>query len=168
MAHRSSGGGRLTAHVSSRPRNPVAAVLAMPPFSCPFWPPFWRHPVRQSHRPLGPPFEARCPKLAARHRPGLMMCLAVAMLWTAEAGADDDVELARRLREQGRILPLEQLLSRAQELRAGIPVEVELHTEGERHAFVYEIEMLDRNGDVWSIVFDAETGALVHLDADED
>jgi uncharacterized membrane protein YkoI len=94
--------------------------------------------------------------------------LAGAMLWTAEAGADDDVELARRLREQGRILPLEQLLTRAQALRAGIPVEVELHVEDHRHAYVYEIEMLDRNGDLWSIAFDAETGELVHLDADED
>jgi uncharacterized membrane protein YkoI len=94
--------------------------------------------------------------------------LACAMLWTAPAGADDDVDLARRLREQGRILPLEQLLTRAQALRPGIPVEVELHAEDDRNAYVYEIEMLDRNGDVWSITFDAETGELVHLDADED
>lgn len=84
--------------------------------------------------------------------------------------ADDhqDVELARRLAEQGRILPLEQLLEHAQTLRAGIPIEVELHVQQERSGFVYEIEMLDREGIVWSIELDAETGRLVDLHADAD
>ncbi len=97
------------------------------------------------------------------------MALAVSMLTLGTANADDDdAELARRLLDQGRILSLEQLLTRAQELRAGIPVEVELHAEDDPSRYVYEIEMLDREGAVWSIAFDAKTGQLIHLDADED
>ena len=99
------------------------------------------------------------------HHCGLMV-FAVAMLGTAVA--DDDVELARRLLEQGRILPLEQLLTRARALRAGIPIEVELHAGDDPPAHVYEIEMLGPDGDVWSIAFDASTGRLLQLDADED
>jgi len=84
------------------------------------------------------------------------------------AAADWDVELARHLFEQGRILPLEQLLERAQRLRPGVPVEVELETDRGSGAYVYEIEMLDREGALWSVAFDAETGQLIHLDADQD
>ncbi|WP_201245841.1 PepSY domain-containing protein [Halochromatium salexigens] len=99
-------------------------------------------------------------------RCALTIALAGALLGPADA--DDDVELARRLLKQGRILPLEQLLTRAQALRAGIPVEVELHAEDDSTAYVYEIEMLDREGTVWSIAFDAQTGQLIDLDTDED
>ncbi|WP_201218816.1 PepSY domain-containing protein [Halochromatium roseum] len=98
-----------------------------------------------------------------------MMMLAVAVLIPRGADAgDDDAELARHLLSQGRILPLEQFLTRAQSVRPGIPVEVELHAEDDPHRYVYEIEMLDPDGAVWSIVFDARTGQLIDVDGDED
>jgi hypothetical protein len=77
-----------------------------------------------------------------------------------------DVELARRLAEQGHILPLEQLLLRTQALRAGIPIEVELHPSADQGTYVYEIDILDRAGAVWSLVFDAVTGQLIEFEAD--
>ncbi|MCF7994599.1 PepSY domain-containing protein [Lamprobacter modestohalophilus] len=107
--------------------------------------------------------------MTTRDRNWPMMMLAVAMLMPGGAHAGDDhVELARRLLAQGRILPLEQLLTQALSVRPGIPVEVELHAEDDPHRYVYEIEMLDRAGTVWSIAFDAKTGQLIDLDADED
>lgn len=98
-----------------------------------------------------------------------MLVLVLVLMMSGVADADDDdVELARHLLEQGQILPLEQLLTRAQQLRAGLPVEVELNAQGAPPRYVYEIEMLDREGVVWSIALDAKTGQLIHLEADED
>ncbi|MBK5938783.1 hypothetical protein CCR96_05860 [Halochromatium roseum] len=108
-------------------------------------------------------------RVAARDCCWPMMMLAVAVLIPRGADAgDDDAELARHLLSQGRILPLEQFLTRAQSVRPGIPVEVELHAEDDPHRYVYEIEMLDPDGAVWSIVFDARTGQLIDVDGDED
>ena len=112
---------------------------------------------------------ARYGKAGAGYRSVRMTILAVAALTPGIADADDDdAELARRLLAQGRILPLEQLLTRAQSVRPGIPVEVELHAEDDPSSYIYEIEMLDREGTVWSIAFDAKSGQLIHLDTDED
>jgi uncharacterized membrane protein YkoI len=97
----------------------------------------------------------------------LMLSL-VALPCTLLGDDQQDVDLARRLAEQGRILPLEQLLERAQRLRAGIPIEVELHTAADDNTYVYEIDILDRAGTVWSVGFDAVTGQLIELEADDD
>jgi uncharacterized membrane protein YkoI len=71
----------------------------------------------------------------------------------------DDHDQAKRLRESGRILPLEQIVEKARKLHSGHLIETELEHRGER--YVYEIELLDEHGKVWELRFDAATGELV-------
>ncbi len=76
------------------------------------------------------------------------------------AGADRrDHDDARALREQGAIVPLEEILRAATAQHPGRVVEVELDRRGE--AYVYEIELLDAAGEVWELRYDAGTGALL-------
>lgn len=82
--------------------------------------------------------------------------------------ADEDEMQAARLRAQGAILPLGDLLARAQVLRPGRLIDVRLHYEKEHSAYVYELMMLDPNGMVWEVEFDATSGALVELEQEDD
>ncbi|NEX17436.1 MAG: hypothetical protein C1943_12610 [Halochromatium sp.] len=137
----------------------LAGAIALPVDLMP-----WPH----THLSLPPTFwlaKTCCSRSGCRFM--LLFVLSMLMLGSAEAD-EDDVALARRLRAQGHILPLEQLLTRAQELKSGIPVEVELHAEDDPPRYRYEIEMLDGEGALWSIAFDAKTGQLIHLHSDED
>ena len=78
------------------------------------------------------------------------------------ARADDDkAAVAARLSNNGEILPLEQILERAQAQHPGKLLETELDDE-EGH-YVYEIKILDHKGMVWEMEFDAKTGALIRL-----
>jgi uncharacterized membrane protein YkoI len=73
--------------------------------------------------------------------------------------ASDDHEKARRLKEAGRILPLQEVVKKAQAEHPGRVIEVELDDDHGRH--VYEIELLDEQGEVWELYFDAATGDLI-------
>lgn len=70
--------------------------------------------------------------------------------------ADDDHEEAKRLVESGDILPLENVLKNAREVQSGKVLEVELETEKGKK--IYEIELLDTDGTVFELKFDAQTG----------
>lgn len=84
----------------------------------------------------------------------------------AAAGGHDDGgherhehEVVRELAEQGDILPLERILQHAARHRSGRVLEIEL----EKHAglLIYEVEILDADGAVWEMNFDARSGELV-------
>ena len=75
------------------------------------------------------------------------------------AFGDDDHDQARRLKEAGKILPLQEIVKKAQEVQSGRVIEVDFENEDGRH--IYEVELLDANGEVWELLFDAETGALI-------
>jgi Peptidase propeptide and YPEB domain len=66
---------------------------------------------------------------------------------------------AQRLRESGRILPLETIVQRAQALHPGKLLDIELEREDGR--YVYELELLDERGVVWELEYDAATGTLL-------
>ena len=70
-----------------------------------------------------------------------------------------DHDDALQLREQGAIVPLEDIVRAATAQRPGRVVEVELERKGAAH--VYEIEILDAGGEVWELKYDARTGALL-------
>ena len=118
--------------------------------------------------------------ISDRVRRGIAVTLLVvggaAMLPPAPAGADErapsaaayhserhrgegDQDYARRLFEQGYIVSLESILSRAQALRPGELLEVELEQKRGRH--VYEVEILDAAGEAWELKFDARDGRLL-------
>jgi len=70
------------------------------------------------------------------------------------ARADEHGE-ARRLRESGEILPLRQILRQVD----GRVLNVELeHRHGR---YVYEVQILDRGGQVWERHYDAGSGQLL-------
>jgi len=86
---------------------------------------------------------------------GLGLLCATGMALADRRDHDD----ARALREQGAIVPLEEVLRAATAQHPGRVVEVELERKGE--AYVYEIELLDAAGEVWELKYDARTGVLL-------
>jgi uncharacterized membrane protein YkoI len=86
--------------------------------------------------------------------------LALSATTTGTGLAQDlDHDDALHLRESGKILPLEQILDKAQQYHQGRVLEVEL--EKKRGLLVYEIELLDANGVVWEMKLNAVNGELV-------
>jgi uncharacterized membrane protein YkoI len=79
--------------------------------------------------------------------------------------ADDDHEKARRLKEAGSILPLQEVVKKAQAEHPGRVIEVELDDDDGRH--IYEIELLDEQGEVWEFKFDAATGDLIKRERED-
>jgi uncharacterized membrane protein YkoI len=79
--------------------------------------------------------------------------------------AGDDHEKARRLKEAGRILPLQEVVKKAQAEHPGRVIEVELDDDDDRP--VYEIELLDEQGEVWEFKFDAATGELIKRERED-
>ena len=106
--------------------------------------------------------EDRTSSGSARRRPGLYVELLLVCALAAPAVADDDHEEAWRLREAGTIMPLEQLLERVRADHPGRVIGVELeHEDGRR---VYEIELLDEEGRVRELLFDAADGEFLGED----
>lgn len=95
---------------------------------------------------------------------GLLLWL-TALGWSACAHADDGQREARRLRETGRILSLDQIVERARAIHPGKLLDGELEREDGR--YVYELELLDEHGVVWELTFDAATGALLKREGED-
>jgi uncharacterized membrane protein YkoI len=96
---------------------------------------------------------------------GRLSALSGALLGTAllifslGTHAEDEHDRARRLRDAGDILPLEVIIERAQRERPGRILE--LHLEEKRNRMLYEVELVDEQGIVWELYFDARSGDLV-------
>ena len=78
--------------------------------------------------------------------------------------ADDDHEEAKRLVESGDILALEDVLKSARKIQPGKVLEVELETKKGKK--IYEIELLNSDGIVFELKFDAKTGK--HLSTEKE
>jgi uncharacterized membrane protein YkoI len=81
------------------------------------------------------------------------------------AFADEDHMAARKLRESGKILSLENIAERARNHKAGEVLETEL--ELKHGHYVYEVEILDAGGNVWELKLDAGTGDLITMKRDD-
>ncbi|KPK38517.1 MAG: hypothetical protein AMJ69_08245 [Gammaproteobacteria bacterium SG8_47] len=86
------------------------------------------------------------------------------MAWHSSL-ADSDHDAARTLVEAGEILPLEAILSKAQGEYAGRVLEVELESKGRRR--IYEIELIDEQGVVRELEYDAHSGELLRVKQDD-
>ena len=95
----------------------------------------------------------------------LSSLLLIAASLSGQGWADDSYLEARRLAEEGRILPLEQILSRIGQFRQDQILEVELDQRGQR--LIYEIELLDDRGTVWELQVDAVTGEIVERELED-
>jgi len=80
------------------------------------------------------------------------------------ADADVDHDEAKRLVESGEILALEVVLKKAREIQTGKILEVEL--ESKKNKYIYEIELLNADGTVFELKFDARTGK--HLSTEKE
>lgn len=82
------------------------------------------------------------------------------MLVPAVALADEaDHDRARRALEEGRVLPLRDILNRAETEVPGQMIEAEL--EDEHGHLVYEIKILAKDGRVVKLIYDAGSGQLL-------
>ena len=91
------------------------------------------------------------------------LALALASAAAAPLKADDDHDSALRLRERREILSLEELMHR---LDLGKDVRIlEIESEMEHGAALYEIEYVERGGRIRKIRVDARSGQLL---GDED
>jgi uncharacterized membrane protein YkoI len=79
--------------------------------------------------------------------------------------ADSDHLKAKELVEAGSILPLEQILKQVATDHPGHILEVEF--EQEHDLFIYEIELVDEQGLVWELEFDAKTGMLIEKERED-
>lgn len=83
-----------------------------------------------------------------------------AMVVCGPAGAGDDHDRARRAVEEGRILPLKEILAVAESAYPGQLIEAELEDE-DGAMIIYKIKMLTRDGRVMKLMYDARTGELL-------
>ncbi len=93
-----------------------------------------------------------------------LMAVCVALLTGAAQAKDDHLE-ARRLVENGTIMPLEKILEQVRLHRPGRILEVEL--EREEQKYIYEIDLLDDAGQVWELEVDAKNGDLLKSEQEE-
>lgn len=93
----------------------------------------------------------------------LLIAAALALAGAAASAGDSDHDRARRAVEQGRILPLKEILARAQGAYPGQVIEAEFEDEGGKAT--YEIKILTTDGKVTKLHYNAATGELLKTKA---
>jgi uncharacterized membrane protein YkoI len=79
--------------------------------------------------------------------------------WTQE-----DHERAKQLKDAGEIIPLEKILATVRQDHLGRLLEVELRDKQGR--LIYEVEIVDAQGVVWYLHYDARQGKLLRTQKD--
>ena len=79
--------------------------------------------------------------------------------------ADDDYIEAKRLRDAGEILPLEEILKPVRQSYPGKILEVEM--ENEKGRIMYEVEVLGEDNIVREVHIDARSGKLLSAEEDD-
>lgn len=98
---------------------------------------------------------------------GLFSLIIIFILALSPVMASEDIDQnqAQVLREQGVIMPLEDILENVGQIKNGRVMEVEL--EKKRGIYVYEIEIADPAGQVWELKFNASDGSLISQERDD-
>ena len=78
------------------------------------------------------------------------------------ADSDSDHLKARQLVQDGAILPLEQIIEHGGLVQSGRVLDVKF--EQEHNRYVYEIEFVDEEGQVWELEYDAHSGVLIQTE----
>lgn len=89
----------------------------------------------------------------------LLLVALLGALWSAPASADQDFERARALRDAGEIVPFGVILEHTHQYHPGRVISVKFEEDDGR--YIYELEVLDPEGVVWALLFDARTGKLM-------
>jgi len=91
-----------------------------------------------------------------------MLCAFCSQAMARDLGQDE----ALRLREQGKILPLEQLLQSALQRHPGAKL-LEVELEEDDGIYIYEVELLTPSGVVREIKLNASNGQLLKDKVDD-
>lgn len=98
-------------------------------------------------------------------RAGRRLALALLAFCSVALARDLDQDEALRLRQQGVILPLEQLLQQAMDRYPGAKL-LEAELEEKHDVYIYEVELLTTDGVVREIDLEAATGRLLKDEED--
>ncbi|KJH75369.1 MULTISPECIES: PepSY domain-containing protein [Pseudomonas] len=93
-------------------------------------------------------------------RASLRVGLALLVFCSVVMARDLDQDEALRLRQQGVIMPLEQLLQQALDRYPGAKL-LEAELEEKHDVYIYEVELLTAEGVVRELDLDATTGQLL-------
>jgi hypothetical protein len=94
-------------------------------------------------------------------RGAALLLVAALALPMARAGDQDDQERARAAVQSGAVLPLPSLLERLQRTHPGQVLELELEQEDGR--WIYEIRLLQADGQLLKLAVDARTGQVLQV-----
>lgn len=99
---------------------------------------------------------------------GCILCILLCVFGTSiPSWADDaDHETARRAVERGELLPLARILASAGKTHPGRVLDVELERDDGR--YLYEIDVLLKDGRVVELTYDGRTGELLETEVDDD
>jgi uncharacterized membrane protein YkoI len=95
----------------------------------------------------------------------VLSLIAVLMLASAtNVFAEEDHDKARRALQEGKIIPLTEVLDNVEQQFRGRIIEVELMEDpGQANRFVYEIEMVSETGRLVEVFYDAQTGKPIAI-----
>ena len=74
-------------------------------------------------------------------------------------------DIAIKLENDGKVLALEKIVEKARETHPGRVIEAEISTEN--NSYVYEVEILDEDGVLWDLKFNASSGKLIESSKEE-
>ena len=74
-------------------------------------------------------------------------------------------DIAIKLENDGKVLALEKIVAKAREIHPGRVIEAEISSENK--SYVYEVEILDEDGVLWDLKFNASDGKLIESSKEE-
>lgn len=94
-----------------------------------------------------------------------VVLLLILLLSSRGVASDDDDHSARTLHSTGDIVSLETVLAKLRSIKPGRVIETEFEEEHGR--YIYELELVDAEGQVWEYKFDAKTGELLETEQED-
>lgn len=89
----------------------------------------------------------------------IMVSVGLTVIGSAVGDGAIDHYQAKRLKDAGEILPLGRILRMARQIHPGRILETEL--ERKQGRYIYEIELINGDGNVLELTYDARTGELL-------
>lgn len=86
----------------------------------------------------------------------LSLFIILFLLYSMPSWSESDHDRAMHLLEEGKVISLQKVLDKAQIIVPGRILEVELESKNKQ--LVYEVEILNQQGEVMELLFDATTG----------
>ncbi|GJM05313.1 MAG: hypothetical protein DHS20C09_13040 [marine bacterium B5-7] len=79
--------------------------------------------------------------------------------------ADLSTDKIKKLKDSGKIMPLEEIIQKVKKHYPGRIIEIELDNEDGR--YIYELEFVGKNNIVWELEVDATSGDVLKYEQDD-